>query len=621
MQELQQQLNKYDEAYFHQIPLISDEEYNTLVDQYELLYGKYEPNSTLKLLEIETHTKTKLPKYSPSLDKIKLLTKFNLFKDRYPGKLILMDKLDGMTLIIYYHDNIINIYTHSTDGYYGSDVSHILPYLTFPKNLKNILIRGEIVINRKLFKEKYSKDYANERNLMSVINATKNIKSEIIKDFSFVAFEIQSSTENLLEQLIQLKKLNFEVVPYKVEEDLDFHEMTEELKNGYCEYLRDGKVISSLDVEEVTEGLPKHKIAFKTIGDVLESKVIAVEWNISEHMKLKPRVNIEEIFLEGGHVNWVTGINANFILSNNIGPGTTLLISRDITPKIYEVILSTKASLPEEYEWDENHTDIIGVMNDQVKIKRIYKFFDLLEAKNLGLKTIEKLYVSFKTIQSVLDATLDQLIKIKGIQKKGAERILNSIKGCKNNISLVKVMAASCLFPNFAEKKLQQILNNTPTLTKIMLSLCENHLTIQDIQNVPGIKETAEIFIDNIENFKIFLSEIPTVKYILMLAELKSQDIDMIEIDTDYNNNYINPPLLIADEKAKTLTGMVIVFSGDKKCTLAAIDAGAIVDKGITKNTTLLVVDQVGSMNAKEKRCIKDKIPIMSLADFKAKYL
>ncbi len=615
-EQFEKELNQYDEAYFHRTPLISDQAYNKLVDEYELLYGKYHPNSSKNL---ETHTRTKLPKYSPSLDKIKLLTKFNLYKERHPGDLILMDKLDGMTLIIHYHDQI-SIYTHSTDGYYGSDVSHLLPYLTIPKNIKDILIRGELVINRKIFIEKYSKEYANERNLMSIINATKNIKYDIIKDFSFVAFEIQSSTENLLQQLILLKELNFEVVPYKIEKDLNYDVMTDELKNGHSDYLRDGKVIASLDIEDVTEGLPKHKIAFKTIGDVLESTVIAVEWNISEHMKLKPRVNIEEILLEGGHVNWVTGINANFILKNNIGPGTVLLISRDITPKIYEVVSSTKASLPDEYEWDENHTDIIGVMNDQVLIKRIYKFFDLLEAKNLGLKTIEKLFFNFKTIQSIMDATLEQLIKVKGIQRKGAERILTSISQCKNNINLVKVMAASCLFPNFAEKKLQQILNHTPTLTKIMLDLCENHLTVQDIQNIPGIKETAEIFINHIDNFKVFLSEIPTVKTILLQTELKSQHIDMIEIQHDDEDEHITPPLFIPDEKPQTLTGMVIVFSGDKKSTADAIAMGAIVDKGVTKNTTLLVVDQVGSMNAKEKRC-KDKIPIMSLNDFKTKYL
>ena len=616
MNELEVQLNKYDAAYFHKTPLISDEEYNRLVHEYELLYGKYTPNSTEGL----THVKTKLPYYSPSLEKKKLLTELNLFKKNYVGPYIVMDKLDGCSIIIDYRDKI-TVLTHSTDGYYGSDISHLLPYLNIPKNLQNVTIRGELVINRQLFKEKYKGLYSSERNIISVINADKNIKSEIIKDFSYMAFEIQSSKDNLEKQLLQLKEYGFKVVPYIIEDDLDFDKLTEELKNGHCDFLRDGKVLSSLDIEEVTEGLPKHKVAFKTIGEILESKVVKVEWNISMHMKLKPRVNIEEIFLEGGNVNWVNGINAEFILNNNIGPGTVLLISRDIVPKIYEVVEGTAASMPPDYEWDENHTDIIGVVNDEVYIKRIYRFFDLVEAKNLGLKTIHKLYMAgFKSIQSILDATIENLIQVPGIKKKGTERILASIQSCLTNMTLVKTMAGSCLFPNFAEKKLQQILNNTPTLTKIMLDLSTNHLTVQDIQNVPGIKDTADIFIDNIENFKVFLSNIPTVKTILMNIEIKSQDIDMVEIVCENEEEYDTPPLLIPDEKAFVLAGMVIVFSGDKKCTAAAIKLGAIVDKGVTKNTSLLVVDQIGTMNSKERRCIKDKIPIMSLKDFKEKY-
>ena len=614
MDELKLQLNQYDAAYFHHTPLISDEAYDALVHQYELLYGKYTPNSTLGL----THLKTKLPYYSPSLDKIKLLNDFNLFKKKY-DKFIVMDKLDGCSIIIHY-DKEIKIYTHSTDGYYGSDISHLVPYFNVPKNLTNITVRGELVINRQLFKDKYKNKYVNERNIMSVINADKHIKYDIIKDFSYMAFEIQSSKENLEKQLLQLKEYGFDVVPYIIEDDIDFDKLTEELKNP-SKFLRDGKVISSLDIEEVTEGLPTHKIAFKTIGEVLESKVIEVEWNISMHMRLKPRVNIEEIFLEGSHVNWVNGINAEFILNNNIGPGTILLISKDIIPKIYEILKSTKASLPDQYKWDENHTDIIGVIDDVVKTKRIYRFFDLVEAKNLGLKTIQKLFkAGFTSIQSILDANMESLIKVPGIKTKGAERILEGIKIGLPNITLVKVMTSSCLFPNFAEKKLQQILNNTPTLTKIMLNICENHLTIQDIQNVPGIKDTADIFIDNIENFKLFLSEMPTVKEILMTIELKSQEIDMVEIFYE-DDEYDTPPLLIEKEKALTLAGMVIVFSGDKKCTSEAIKLGAIVDKGVTKNTTLLVVDQIGLMQGKEKRCTKDKIPIMSLKDFKEKYM
>ncbi len=653
-QELEILLNQYDEAYFHHTPLVDDQTYNSLVDQYELLYGTYKPNSLKSLTTdttgnkspfstgaeppfstgaeppfstgaeppFSTHQKCKLPYYSPSLDKIKLESKFNLFKEQHKPPFVIMDKLDGCSIIIHY-DQPIKIYTHSTNGHYGFDISHLLPYFNIPKNLDNMTIRGELVINRQVFNEKYKDDYENERNIISVINAKKTDKSHIIKDFSFVAFEIQFSKENILQQLIQLKEYGFEVVDYIVD-DLNFLTLTEELKTPK-KYLRDGKVIASLDIENVIDlpdemgtVLPKHKMAFKTIGEVIESKVIQVEWNISMHMKLKPRVNIEEIFLEGAHVNWVDGMNAKFILNNNIGPGTLLLISKDIIPKIYQVLEPTIASLPDEYEWDKTHTNIIGVVSDMVNIKRIYRFFDLLEAKHLGLKTIQKLYCKFKSIQALLDADLNALM-IPGIKNKSAQRILDSIIKCQENITLVKVMTASCLFPNFAEKKLQQIVNFIPTMPKMMLDLLENNLTIQDFQHVPGVKESATVFIDNIDAFKCFLNETPTVKN--KLLNQLNPDIDMIEIVNDDEEDTITTPPLIISEENNILNGMVIVFSGDKKCGPIAKRLGAIVDPDVTKNTTLLVVKQVGTMNTKEKRCIKDKIPIMSLNDFKEKYI
>jgi len=82
-------------------------------------------------------------------------------------------------------------------------------------------------------------------------------------------------------------------------------------------------------------------------------------------------------------------------------------------------------------------------------------------------------------------------------------------------------------------------------------------------------------------------------------------------------DDIITPPLIIPEYKGLPLTGMYIVFSGDKKLTNTAKSLGAIVDGCIKKRTTLLVVDQLGTMNHKEKTCIEKGIKVMSLQDFK----
>lgn len=92
------------------------------------------------------------------------------------------------------------------------------------------------------------------------------------------------------------------------------------------------------------------------------------------------------------------------------------------------------------------------------------------------------------------------------------------------------------------------------------------------------------------------------------------------DYENDINDSYITPPLIIEEYKGLPLRGLCIVFSGDKKLTNKAKKLGAIVDDGIHKRTNLLVIDHIGTMNNKEKECIKKGIKIMSLEEFKLKF-
>lgn len=376
-EELEILLNQYDAAYFHaENPLVTDETYDALLGQYEKLYGKYKPKSDAGL----THNVCKLPSYSPSLDKIKTLPKFYAWTNKYKGPYIIMTKVDGISIIINYLPTETRMYTHSTCGYMGSDVSHLLPYLNLPKIQLNagerIEIRGELAITYENFK-KYS-EYKCHRNLISgVVNATKNIKYKMLNDFTFYAFEVKYANNyhlNMLEQLNFLTKYQFTVVPYRIIPTITFDELTTEMKEESF-VPRDGLVIATNTCEVVLNKLPKHKIAFKIVGETAKVTVIEVEWNESKNKLLKPRIHFESVFLEKGDLHWCTGHNAGFIRDYHIGPGTELLISRDIVANIVSVVKGTEASLPiVNYEWNKTNIDIICEINDNILIKRIYIF-------------------------------------------------------------------------------------------------------------------------------------------------------------------------------------------------------------------------------------------------------
>jgi BRCT domain type II-containing protein len=83
--------------------------------------------------------------------------------------------------------------------------------------------------------------------------------------------------------------------------------------------------------------------------------------------------------------------------------------------------------------------------------------------------------------------------------------------------------------------------------------------------------------------------------------------------------NIMTPPLIVPEYKGEPLRGMYLVFSGDKKLTNKVKELGAIVDVGIRKRTTLLVIDKPGCSKEKEASC--KGIEIISLKEFKLKYL
>jgi NAD-dependent DNA ligase len=637
--ELEKQLHTYDEHFFHQQPLISDAMYDQLVEEYETLYGSYVPMSTGGVI----HNKCKLPSFSPSLDKIKTQYDFNKWVEKYTGPYVVMDKVDGMSIIINYTDNDIFIYTHCTDGIHGSDVSHLCKYLNIPKDIINLEIRGELAIYKDVF-SKYNEEYECERAMISgVVNATKNINYELVKQFTFFAFEIKNVPLKTSEQLAQLKQYGFTVPNYIIVNKLSFIDLSKELeeKISYLEenqFLptkinipRDGKVIANDLFEQLpTNRNPLHKIAFKIVGDTEEVTVLGVEWNASKHGKLKPRIHFKPIQLEGGTLNWVTGYNAKFIVDNQIGANSILLLSRDIVADVVSIVKGTKASLPTQpYTWNDTKVDFLVQVNDQVKIKRIYTFFDTLETKHVGLKTVEKIYnAGYKSVLDFYQLTLEQLCAIKGFQTKGATKILDSINNSYNNVTLAKVMTGSCIFPNFGEKRHQDILNNLPSITQCIL-FDKPMVSTDDVKNVHGIDSMATEYVQNIKTFKIFINILPKIKAKLIdnYNNEEKQLLPIIDTTTVLIENkeeiveYLTPPLIPPTDKGSPLRGMTIVFSGDKKQTNECKKLGAIVDMSVTKRTTLLVVEKVGTMNSKERECMEKNIKIMQLDEFKAKYL
>ena len=123
----------------------------------------------------------------PSMDKIQPATDaLDKWMKNYTGNYILSCKLDGVSGMYTNENGTHKLYTRG-DGAVGQDITHLLPSLNLPKQ-KNIVVRGEFIISKTKFEEKYKTKFANSRNLVAGIINSKTLDSKI-KEVDVVANE------------------------------------------------------------------------------------------------------------------------------------------------------------------------------------------------------------------------------------------------------------------------------------------------------------------------------------------------------------------------------------------------------------------------------------------------
>ena len=105
----------------------------------------------------------------------------------------------------------------------GQDISHLIPFLRLPKT-KGIVIRGEFIIPKAVFEEKYKSTFANPRNMVAGIVNHKHI-TDTIADLHFVAYEVIIPELIPSKQIEYLKTINVESVLSLVENTINLKQL------------------------------------------------------------------------------------------------------------------------------------------------------------------------------------------------------------------------------------------------------------------------------------------------------------------------------------------------------------------------------------------------------------
>lgn len=464
IERLASDIIRYAKAYYQGSPLISDSEFDSLVEELKVLDPKnpvlMEPGWGYKPEGIKYPHITQIG----SLDKIKIETDeskryiLNTYKNNY----VFTPKLDGGSAVAYYNNGKLDRVISRGDGYQGIDITlnvlmgNSIPLIVDPK-IK--AVRGEIIISKDNFEKYLSKDYANARNASTGISQSNQTENCQYLDFVTYAI-IQSSFKSIsyLEQLNILSNNGFKITPIlniKTMEDFDKYSP---VSSNY-DYDVDGIVVCNNNVSYTEEISIYDSIAIKYEAESAIVKVTGITWNKSVHGKLIPVINFEPIELSGAILSKCSGFSAQMIKDEGIGPNALIKVCRsnEVIPYWMDTIKSVNPQLPDcEYSWNGVHIEVDTDIEYNTVIA-IISCSALFRAGNAPITfsdiyevyTLDKL---LRFIKSVEDNTLNyKLAESELGNGKRLQLAIDSIKNIDNVWTLQEVL--SCVrIPSFGEK-------------------------------------------------------------------------------------------------------------------------------------------------------------------------
>ena len=604
IQELVKKIRLANEVYRLGKPMMSDSQYDILIDELKALDPKNEILTKVGLEIQDESRKSRLPIEMASMNKIKSMEDIDDWC-RLKGiskseNVIITPKFDGLSLCV--NEKTDDAFTRG-DGEFGQKsnehyklIGNHLDSNTHRDILRSIeFTYGEVMMSKKTFLDKYSMDFANPRNFVAGLLNSPDARPSL-KDCNYIKYgavvnkDFYHTKQDLIESLNACQEVK---VQYQI---CKISELTEDLlislfhKFG-MEYEIDGLIIEINDLSlqdklgrETSSNNPVWARAFKhpSFEQSAESEVIAISWNISKQGLLKPILHITPVRLDGVTVSNVTGNNARFVKDMGLGVGAKVLVKRSgmVIPIIADVITTVEFQMPDipNIGWNDNGIELITLTEtDEQRFKQVVSFFEILETDSFGEGVIKQLWDNgHKSVKDILNLSQSDLEKIDRFGKRKAQIVWNSIRKATNDVNLSKLQHATGIFKGLGSKKLA------------LLEQFATKPTINQVLDIEGFAEiSAQSYIDGYDKFFEFIEELPiTIQ----------EKVEAVKVSND-------------------LDGMTFVFTGVRRADLESVieSRGGNIGSGVSKTTTHLIMKAVGSGSSKEKKAIDLGLKIMTV--------
>lgn len=415
--EIAQTLNAYNEAYRKGSPLVSDAEYDRLV---ETLRGLDPDHPFLHAVEPEAFTgKNEIRHPIPMLSTDKAYTKEALerfvtrvckaAKDMLREDIIyrVTPKLDGLA-----GRDDGGVLASRGNGEVGYDISNAFFKGVIPVGGRGLGV-GEIVVKKSYFEEHLSNVFEHPRNMVVGI-----VSSDTLNESARKALEDQAV------HFVPYSQLAF----WEGDADTLLRDVDEILADlaEQTDYPMDGAVAEVMkpEIREAMGATAHHyrwQIAIKTKGDTAVTVVDAVTWQVGRTGNVTPVMEVKPVSLSGATIRRVTAHHAGMVLKEKIGPGSEIEIIRsgEVIPKLEKVLKPSRdVSFPSmcpvcqtRLVWQNDFLKCDNrLCRAQIEQGISHWFKTLGTADWFGIKTIQKLvengYDSLEKIYALTQADL-----------------------------------------------------------------------------------------------------------------------------------------------------------------------------------------------------------------------
>ena len=477
--------NKYSESYYHSKQLVSDSEFDALMEtirKYEKTHTPLKSSPTQRVGSDLTRGFKKVVHNVPMLSLGKVLNLDEL-EDwlhqahlKVNSKFTLEYKMDGCSLSLIYRKGVLVRAATRGTGIKGDDVTVNSSFiLGIPHKLPlklSLEIRGEVIFLKSEFKKalKRGEELKNCRNTASGALKLHSISELKKKKLHFFAYTVLGGEKTQYGDIKLLRKLGFTTV-LAMPPTNNMNKIIRvcdrmDLKRDKLDFDIDGMVVKiNIKSEQKKMGStsvnPKYAIAYKFPNKVVEPRLNDVELQVGRTGAITPVAVYDPMLLCGTTVERASLHNFDMIKKLGVRIGDTVSVVKrgEIIPQVVSVVSKgsnrKKIVVPRTCPCCGKRVRFIGkklyCTNDYCSAKVVGNIVIWCSKPNMNIDGVSVATIGALNdcgiVNNVCDLyklTKKKLLSIEGIQEKSAVNILNSINRSKTS-GLSKVISGLCI--------------------------------------------------------------------------------------------------------------------------------------------------------------------------------